>query len=79
MEITLSQDVASRSDITPCNKIDKPLVVYIFSNVTSRTYLDGEERAGCLALFVFLVSRDCCVALHHDAMCLSAFYDCGFS
>ena len=23
----------------------------------------GEERAGCFALFVFLVSRDCCVAL----------------
>ena len=26
----LSYDVASRSEITPCNKIDKPLVVYIF-------------------------------------------------
>ena len=31
----------------------------------------GEERAGCFALFVFLVSRDCCVALPHDAtVCL---------
>ena len=29
----LSHDVASGSDITPCNKIDKPLVVYRFSNV----------------------------------------------
>ena len=26
----LSYDVASGSDITPCNKIDKPLVVYRF-------------------------------------------------
>ena len=23
----------------------------------------GRERAGCYALFVFVVSRDCCVAL----------------
>ena len=30
----LSHDVAFVSDITPCNKIDKPLVVYRFSNVT---------------------------------------------
>ena len=27
----LSHDVASGSEITPCNKIDKPLVVYRFS------------------------------------------------
>ena len=26
----LSYDIASGSEITPCNKIDKPLVVYIF-------------------------------------------------
>ena len=26
--ILLSHDVASESDITPCNKFDKPLVVY---------------------------------------------------
>ena len=32
----------------------------------------GEERAGCFALFVFLVSGDCCVALPHDATGLSA-------
>ena len=41
--------------------------------------LDGEGRAGCFALFVFLVSRDCCVALTHDAMGLSAVCDCGIS
>ena len=27
----LSYDVASGSEITPCNKFDKPLVVYRFS------------------------------------------------
>ena len=32
--------------------------------------LDGEERerAGCFALFVFLVSHECCAALPRDAM-----------
>ena len=34
------------------------LVQYLFCN-----HPDGEERAGCFALFVFLVSHDCCVAL----------------
>ena len=29
-----NHDVASGRDITPCNKIDRPLVVYIFRNVT---------------------------------------------
>ena len=40
---------------------------------------DAEERAGCFALFVFLVSSDCCVALSHDATGLSAVCDCGIS
>ena len=30
----LSHDVASGNVITPCNKVDNPLVVYRFSNVT---------------------------------------------
>ena len=30
-------------------------------------YLDGEEKAECYALFVFLVSHDCCRALPRDA------------
>ena len=30
----LSHDVTSGSEITPRNKIDKPIVVYRFSNVT---------------------------------------------
>ena len=33
MENNLSHAFASGSDITPCNKINKPLVVYRFSNV----------------------------------------------
>ena len=38
---SLSHDVASGSDITSCIKIDKPLVVYIFSGnvMTSITTL----------------------------------------
>ena len=41
---------------------------------------DGEDRAGCFALFVFLVSHDCCVALPHDAtglfaICIVVFSD----
>ena len=41
--------------------------------------LRGEERAGCFAWFVFMVSRDCCMALPRGAMDLSAIFDCGIS
>ena len=34
LELFLSFDVASGSDIAPCKTNDKPLVVYRFSNVT---------------------------------------------
>ena len=37
------------------------------------------ERAGRFALFVFLMSRDCCVALPFGAMGLSAVSDWGIS
>ena len=37
----------------------------------------GRVRAGCFALFVFLVSRDCCVAIPHDVTGLSGVCDCG--
>ena len=37
------------------------------------------KRDGCFAWFVFLVSRDCCVALPRSAMGLSAVCDCGIS
>ena len=39
----------------------------------------GKERAGCFALFVFLESHDCCVALLYDATGLSEVCDCGIS
>ena len=42
-------------------------------------HLDGEERAGCYALFVFLVSSYYYVALPHDTTGLSAVCDCGIS
>ena len=35
-------------------------------------HLGGEERAGCFALFVWLVSHDFCMALPQDATGLSA-------
>ena len=50
------------------------VVPFLFCN-----HLDGNERAGCFALFVFLVSRDGCVAHLHDATGLSAVCDCGIS
>ena len=42
-------------------------------------HLDWEERAGCFAYFVFLVSSDGCVALPCGAMGLSAVCDCVIS
>ena len=40
-KMCLTYDVASGSEITPCNKIDKPLVVYRFTGnvMTSITRL----------------------------------------
>ena len=37
----------------------------------------SEERAGCFAKFVFLMSGDGCVALPRGAMGLSSVCDCG--
>ena len=48
-----------------------------FMSILVYNHLDGEERAACLALFVFLVSRDGCVALPRGAMGLSSVCDCG--
>ena len=39
--------------------------------------LMGKREGGGAGCFVFLVSRDCCVALPRDAMGLSAVCDCG--
>ena len=35
----LCYDLASESDITPCNKIDKPLVVYRFTGNVMRSII----------------------------------------
>ena len=42
-------------------------------------HLDEEERAGCFAWFVFLVSHYYCVTLPCGDMGLSAVCDCGIS
>ena len=49
-------------------------VSFLFCN-----HLDGEERSGCFALLVFLVSCDCycSVAIPHGAVGWSAVCDCG--
>ena len=54
-------------------------VVRDFVSVLVLHHLDGEERAGCFAYFVFLVSRDGWAALPRDATGLSAVCDCGIS
>ena len=46
---------------------------------SSFVIISMEKRAGCFALFVFLVSRDCCLSLPHDATGLSFVCDCGIS
>ena len=52
---------------------------FVFIQKKFCNHLDGEERAGCFTLFVFLVSRDCYVALPHGVSGLSAVSDCGIS
>ena len=54
-------------------------VVRNFVSILVCIHLYGEERTGCFASFVLLVSRDCCVALPRGAMSLSEVYDCGIS
>ena len=38
-------------------------VMHYFVSFLVKQSFDGEERSGCFALFVFLVSCDCYVAL----------------
>ena len=47
------------------------VVCYVVSIVVC-DHLHGEKRAGSFILFVFLVSRDCCLALPHGATDFSA-------
>ena len=42
---SLSHDAASASDIMPCNKIDKPLVVYRFSGNAKTSNITLRKRA----------------------------------
>ena len=44
-----------------------------------RSHLNGAEGSGCFALFVFLVSRDCCVTLPRGVIGLFTVYDFGIS
>ena len=41
--------------------------------------MEKRELVALLFFFVFLVSRDCCVALPHGATSLPAVCDCGIS
>ena len=43
------------------------VVRYVVSILVLKSSSWRRERAGCVALFVFLVSRDYCAALPHDA------------
>ena len=54
-------------------------VVCYFVYFLEWNHLNKEERSRCFALFVFLVSRDFCVALPRDTTGLSAVCDCGIS
>ena len=63
------------------------MVIYLPQRISCMLYFccvlyalfDGEEKAGCFALFVFLVSRDCWLALPHNATGLSAVCERGIS
>ena len=51
-------------------KVKKKFLLLLTGINRHDTQLDGEERAGCFAGFVFLVSCDCCVALPRGEVCL---------
>ena len=57
--------------VTPIVRLSNLLYVLLYVTLYPFEFcnhLDGKERAGCFSLFVFLVSRDCCVALPNDVM-----------
>ena len=59
------------SFVVPC------FVVLLLCKFSLCNHQDGEDRGSCFALFVFLVSGDCCVALPCGVTGLSAACDCG--
>ena len=69
--------------MSKCHIVGNPMSRLIHALCLSLSALwspaDWEETAGCFALFVYLVSRDCCVALPHVAIGLSSVCDCGIS
>ena len=50
-----------------------------FVSIPVCNHLDEKERAGCFALFVFLVSREFDVAVPRCASGLSSVCECGIS
>ena len=58
-----------------CSVIVLCFVVHYFMSIL--VLQSSRWGAGCFALFVFLVSRDCCVALPHDVTGKSVVCDCG--
>ena len=48
----LSHDITSESDITPCNKVDKPLVFYRLIYVTLASILALRKRWQNLDIFM---------------------------
>ena len=48
-----------------------------FMSILVFNHLDGDDKTGYFALFVLLVSPDCCVALPKIVKGLSAVCDCG--
>ena len=54
-------------------------VVHLAIPGTRQLLIRKQNLAGCLALFFFLVSCDCCVAHPHDATDLSAVCDFSIS
>ena len=54
-------------------------VVSYFVSIPVLNHPDVEKRAGCFALPVFMVYRDCCVALPRGTTGLSTVCDCGIS
>ena len=48
---SLSNDVTPWSDITPCNKIDKPLVVYISKTLRNDVYYNAAHKIAKLSRY----------------------------
>ena len=52
-------------------------IAHLSSRLTFSSLYQRREKAGCFALFVYLRSRDCCVALPYGATGLPEVCDCG--